>query len=175
MSTTQQHLTRLDVFEHKFCVMANTWADHPNIRALFVSASRCGDGLLWACLITYFAAIPATRQLALVLTCTGLINALIYRIFKQQTLRQRPCDAWPDIVALTPPLDRYSFPSGHTLHAMGFSLLIAHVLPVLGTILLGVAGLIALSRVVTGLHYPSDVLAAIAIAIVSSNTAIPFL
>jgi len=42
--------------------------------------------------------------------------------------------------------NRYSFPSGHTLHAIAWM-----VMPF--------TFLVALSRVVLGLHYPSDVLA----------------
>jgi undecaprenyl-diphosphatase len=56
-------------------------------------------------------------------------------------------------------LDRFSFPSGHTLHAVSFTLIICTALPVLALILVPLALLIALSRVVLGLHYPSDVLA----------------
>ena len=57
------------------------------------------------------------------------------------------------------PLDEYSFPSGHTLHAVSFTLIAVHYYPKLAWLLLPFAVLVALSRVVLGLHYPSDVLA----------------
>jgi len=61
------------------------------------------------------------------------------------------------------PLDQFSFPSGHTLHAVAFTTIaIAHY-PQLAFLLIPFAFLVALSRMVLGLHYPSDVLAGAAI------------
>ena len=56
------------------------------------------------------------------------------------------------------PLDRYSFPSGHTLHAVSFAWQVSAHFPELGWVLIPLAALIAGSRVVLGLHYPTDVL-----------------
>ena len=63
-------------------------------------------------------------------------------------------------MAYIAPLDEFSFPSGHTLHAVSFSLIALAYFPVLMPILLPFTLLVALSRVVLGLHYPSDVIAA---------------
>ena len=57
------------------------------------------------------------------------------------------------------PLDRYSFPSGHTLHAVSFAWQACAHFPELSWVLLPLTALIAGSRVVLGLHYPTDVLA----------------
>jgi undecaprenyl-diphosphatase len=67
------------------------------------------------------------------------------------------------ILAGTPPLDRCSFPSGHTLHAVCFTSLATAHFPELGWVLVPFALLVAASRVVLGLHYPTDVLAGAAI------------
>ena len=56
-----------------------------------------------------------------------------------------------------PPLDKYSFPSGHTLHAVAFSTLLIASLPQLAGLLVAFTLLVALSRMILGLHYPSDV------------------
>src|SRR3546814_10187080 len=61
------------------------------------------------------------------------------------------------------PLDEFSFPSGHTLHAVAFSLVAVAHYPALAWLVLPFAASVAASRVVLGLHYPSDVLAATAI------------
>jgi len=56
------------------------------------------------------------------------------------------------------PLDEFSFPSGHTLHAVIFTLVAIHYYPMLSVALIPFSILIGLSRPILGLHYPSDVL-----------------
>jgi len=57
-----------------------------------------------------------------------------------------------------------------TLHAVSFSLVLTHYYPALGWIVWPFTALVALSRVVLGLHYPSDVLAAVGIGWVTAAT-----
>jgi undecaprenyl-diphosphatase len=59
----------------------------------------------------------------------------------------------------TAPLDRYSFPSGHTLHAICMTLIATSHFPELGWLLWPFTLLVPGSRPVLGLHYPSDVAA----------------
>ena len=56
-------------------------------------------------------------------------------------------------------MDLYSFPSGHTLHAVAFTLVALTYYPHLAWLLIPFASLVAMSRVILGLHYPSDVFA----------------
>jgi membrane-associated phospholipid phosphatase len=72
----------------------------------------------------------------------------------------------PDRVAEEVPLARQvrmpsstSFPSGHAAAAFAFATGVGHVLPSAGVPLRALAALVAYSRVHTGVHYPSDVLA----------------
>ncbi|MGH8287942.1 MAG: phosphatase PAP2 family protein [Steroidobacteraceae bacterium] len=53
----------------------------------------------------------------------------------------------------------YRFPSGHTLHAVCFTLQATVHFPQLGRVLIPLVLTIPGSRVVPGLHYPTDVLA----------------
>ena len=93
------------------------------------------------------------------MAATGLAGHLIYSRLKASLVRERPFIRHAGINLEMPPLDRYSFPSGHTLHAVCFSWQAVAHFPALGWLLLPVAALIALSRVVLGLHYPTDVIA----------------
>jgi undecaprenyl-diphosphatase len=103
---------------------------------------------------------------------TGIVAATLYRLLKRWTRRPRPFRAHADITAYIAPLDEFSFPSGHTLHAVTFSLVALAHLPVLAPLLVPFTLLVALSRVVLGLHYPSDVLAAMLIGVVLAATSL---
>jgi undecaprenyl-diphosphatase len=100
------------------------------------------------------------RIAAVHMALTGLAAAGLYRILKRWTRRPRPFRAHSEIIAHVPPLDEFSFPSGHTLHAVCFTIIALAYFPLLAPLLVPFALLVAASRVVLGLHYPSDVLAA---------------
>lgn len=161
MNRAQIIMARFDIAEYRLCRELNRGADLAWIRVLFQAASRLGDGLVWYVLIGALPlayGLPAVRP-ALVMAVTGLTGILIYKWLKSRLLRERPFIRHPGITLAMPPLDRYSFPSGHTLHAVSFTWLAVERFPELAWILIPIAGLIAGSRVVLGLHYPSDVLA----------------
>ena len=128
-------------------------------------ASKLGDGIVWYTLLLVLPLLygaPAIRP-AICMALTGVLGAAVYKALKLVVVRERPFITHIRIAMGTAPLDRYSFPSGHTLHAVSFTWqAIAHF-PELGWVLAPLAALIAASRVVLGLHYPTDVLAGAAI------------
>jgi len=123
-------------------------------------ASRLGDGVFWYALMGALvawhgrAALPAVLHMIV----AGLAGTLIYKWLKGATERPRPYQVCPTICCLTAPLDRFSFPSGHTLHAVVFSLVVTAYYPALGWLVWPFTALVAASRLVLGLHYVSDVL-----------------
>jgi membrane-associated phospholipid phosphatase len=60
-----------------------------------------------------------------------------------------------------------SFPSGHSATAFAFATGVGAEMPMLAPVLVPLAGVVAYSRVHTGVHYPSDVAAGIGIGIAS--------
>jgi undecaprenyl-diphosphatase len=158
-------LDRLSSHEVMFCRHFNRRAEWLPTQQFYRVISRLGDGIFWYLLMMLLPALYGTRGLTIslhMLLSAGLSLA-IYKLLKQGTGRARPCDSYPVIHRHAPALDQYSFPSGHTMHAVGFTLVIGLHLPVVALMLLPFAVLIALSRMVLGLHYPSDVLAGAAI------------
>ena len=153
-----QQINDLDL---ALCLRCNRLAHFRFWRALFRGVSRLGDGVVWYALMGILllahgmGAWPTVGRMAL----AGLISLAIYKWLKTRTSRPRPCQVYAAISAAAPALDRFSFPSGHTLHAVSFSLVACAGYPQLASMLYPFALLVAISRPILGLHYPSDVLA----------------
>ncbi|MBB6249099.1 phosphatase PAP2 family protein [Rhodanobacter sp. A1T4] len=149
----------------RVCIAANRWGARRAVGLFFGAISRLGDGLFWYALMAMLAVIGGERGrlAALHMALTGLTALLLYRLLKRWTRRPRPYRVCPGVIAHVPPLDEFSFPSGHTLQAVSFSIVAISWFPSLAPLLVSFTVLIAASRVILGLHYPSDVLAAIGI------------
>ena len=164
-----QFFRHLDRVERPLCALANASANIKQVRQCFTFFSRLGDGPAWITLILVIAVTtPDAGNLPAVLLGACAFNLMLYKAIKKQTLRNRPCTTWDAVNPKTPPLDHYSFPSGHTLHAVTITLTVLPVLPMLGFFLIPVTFMIMCSRVILGLHYPSDVLMGTAIGWVIS-------
>jgi len=158
-------MARIDAAEVGLCRRLNRGAAFAWPRRIFRVASRLGDGLIWYVLILALPLLYGAAALkpAIVMALTGVLGVAIYTMLKRVFVRERPFITHDGIDRAGATLDRYSFPSGHTLHAVSFAWQASAHFPELAWVLLPLAGLIAASRVVLGLHYPSDVLAGAAI------------
>ena len=148
-----------DDLELGLCLRVNALSRHGRLRRFFTAVSRLGDypayvifGL--ACLIQLDSNAPLFVVQTLLTAGTGIA---VYKLLKQRLVRERPFITHGEIICAAAPLDRYSFPSGHTLHAVSFAILYTSHVPGMIWVLLPFAVLVATSRVVLGLHYPSDV------------------
>lgn len=155
------YLHRINQLDSGLCVRVNRTSRYRCIRLAFRLVSRLGDGIFW---YTVMLGILLSQGAAGVQPClhmalTGLLATTVYKWLKGKTLRPRPYEVHQDIWLTGVPLDRFSFPSGHTLHAVAFSSVALLYYPMLAWLLLPFTLLVAMSRVVLGLHYPSDVIA----------------
>jgi undecaprenyl-diphosphatase len=82
--------------------------------------------------------------------------------------RARPAGGVPPARTLMRPPRTSSFPSGHAASAAAFATGVLVEKPAAGVPVSALALAVAASRVVTGVHYPSDVLAGLAIGTVSA-------
>ena len=107
-----------------------------------------------------FLARKSRRSPTLWLLGAIVANALLVALLKQVFDRARPCNAlgWCAPLAGGAPSDP-SFPSGHAAGAFTFATFVALRVPRYRVPALVFATLVAWSRCVLGVHYPSDVLA----------------
>ena len=150
----------LDGLEINVCRRINALSRVAAIRHFFSAVSKLGDYPAWV----IFGLIVAAQQGAAVMQfvahtgVVAIVGALVYKGLKKRLVRERPYVTHGDIVCGTAPLDRYSFPSGHTLHAISLTVLYGAYEPTILFVMAPFAAMVAASRIVLGLHYPSDVL-----------------
>lgn len=151
--------------EGAVCVHINRLSHWRGVRPVFSLVSQLGDGWFWsaATILLLFARGVEILPGILLLGATAAAGIVIYKQLKHRLVRERPYINHHEISCGTAPLDRYSFPSGHTLHAVSFTILFHQLEPMLTAVTLPFAILVAASRVILGLHYPSDVIVGAAI------------
>lgn len=157
--------SRLAAGDSGWCLRANQVCARRGLRLYFTAISRLGDGAFWYALMAAMVALDGMAGLkaSAHLAATGCIALLLYKLLKRWTRRPRPFASDVRIRAWVAPLDEFSFPSGHTLHAVAFTLVALAHYPALAWLLIPFTASVAVSRVMLGLHYPSDVVAASAI------------
>lgn len=100
----------------------------------------------------------STRAAALWLLFAVLLTTSSVSVIKEIVGRVRPCDAlaWCSSIAVPSP-GGHSFPSGHAAGSFAFAAFAAVRTPRWAAPALIYAALVAWSRCVLGVHYPSDV------------------
>lgn len=152
-------LGRIERIELPLCAYFNRANDLRFINLFFRSVSRLGDGQFW-CAVTGVLVVIRGKEAwvpVLHMWLTAGIGVLIYKVLKEGMARERPFVDHEVIHCTARALDRYSFPSGHTLHAVSFAILLASYASFFAWLVIPFAILVALSRVVLGLHYVTDV------------------
>ena len=149
------------VQDYRWSLLLNQLSLRPRWNRTFGLISRLGDGPVWYPLVFAMPVIFPTNgwRYSAMLACSMISGIAIYIVIKKHVKRPRPFRRYPDIHARAAVLDEFSFPSGHTLHAISFLSLFFAFSPVLGLVFLPFALMTAASRVILGLHFVSDVIA----------------
>jgi undecaprenyl-diphosphatase len=134
-----------------FVLVSAWWVKWP----LFVALGACGD----ACSRRRIPPAAISGVLA-VGAAAGLTS-----IFKDLFDRVRPALADPTIEALVRVPESASFPSGHAATAFAAAVAVGASYPRLRWPLLGLAALVAISRIYLGVHYALDVVAGAALGL----------
>ena len=123
--------------------------------------SKTGDGYLYLALgVTLWMFEPSFGQLFLFTALMAYALELpIYVVLKKMFKRPRPCDLYTNLTSHITPSDKFSLPSGHTAAAWLMACIISHFYPTFAVVAYVWASLIGISRILLGVHYPTDVLA----------------
>lgn len=150
-----------------------------NLRGVFdgfwVFITHLGDGgYLWILIGIALLFFKKTRPVGISVLLALLINLFITNIgLKNMIARPRPFNVNPELVTLIKHPSSFSFPSGHTSGSLTAAMVLYHLMPKkIGVPAVALATMIAFSRMYIGVHYPTDVLGGIAVAVVASTVAI---
>ena len=158
---------------HQFDVRMFVGLNRSGIHASLVRFSRVisasADGVLYVLLA---AGLYWQYGMADALLCAMLlafaIERPVYFMLKNGFKRNRPQQAIKDFRSVITPSDQFSFPSGHTSAAFMVATLVSYFFPALLIGLYLWALSVAFSRVVLGVHFPSDTLMGMVLGIATA-------
>lgn len=123
-------------------------------------------GAVWIIMAVIISLGDNNRPIGYMVILTLIISTILGEgIIKYTVKRVRPCNKDKDANLLILKPRSYSFPSGHTLSSFAVSEMLSMYYPKYGFVFIGIALLIALSRIYLYVHYPSDILAGIILGI----------
>lgn len=135
---------------------------NPLLNAIMIFITTLGDGgAIWIFATLLLLIFKKTRKIG-VMSAVALLSSLLINnyLIKNLVARPRPFVTFPELRILIPTPSEFSFPSGHTSSSFAAAAVFYRHLPKkLGVLAILLAGLIGLSRLYVGVHYPTDVLA----------------
>ena len=144
---------------HSLDLWTFDWCLKRKHRQFFVKLShwisRSADGYLYIIAALLFALFNQWEIVKVLFTGFS-VERILYFILKNKLRRNRPQQAIPGYQSVIQPSDQFSFPSGHTSAAFLVMGIISAFYPVLGIPLLIWAIWVGISRVMLGVHFPTD-------------------
>lgn len=142
------------------------------VRSLAIFINTLGNGWIYLPLVglIILADVRAPSMVIFSAALAAAIAHLFHHVLKRSVCRLRPFERHPMLPSLCKVLDKYSFPSGHCMTLTAALIPIVYVMPVVLPVAVGAITLLGCCRMIAAHHYPSDVLAGVALG---ASVAIP--
>jgi undecaprenyl-diphosphatase len=149
----------IEARDHRVMRRVNRWRAPRWLRVWMIWSTRLGDGWIWYTVgITLLLFGGDLRFIAFAASASAEIaTVVLFRGMKKASHRKRPCHLEAHCWSSVLPPDQFSFPSGHAMSAFAIAIPLCIFYPELQAALLILAVSIAVSRVVLGMHFVSDV------------------
>lgn len=151
---------KVSKIENRFLLWAHSKTANKLVAKIARNVSRLGDG--WFYLLISSIAYLFAGNIGKLFFWTTLfayaIELSLYFLLKNTIKRPRPKNI-EGLNALIKPSDTFSFPSGHTAGAFVYATIASFFVPWVAPLAFFIAISIGLSRVLLGVHYPSDIAA----------------
>jgi undecaprenyl-diphosphatase len=148
------------------------WCQQRHCRRFLITisrqVSRSADGYLYL-LFGIVALFREHHQFLKVGIIAFILERGFYYFLKKYVKRNRPPDILPGFKSIIRAADKFSFPSGHTSAAFLMATLLAFYIPATAWLMYPWACCVAWSRIMLGVHFPTDTLAG---AILGSSIAL---
>lgn len=158
---------RIERRDYRVMRRLNRWRAPRWFRIWMITATRMGDGWVWYALGISLLFYGGPQRFVAICTSgsAALFGVLVFKALKRISQRPRPCQVEPHCWSKVLPPDQFSFPSGHTMTAFSIALVISYFYPSLEAPLFFLALSIAVSRIMLGMHFLSDVLAGVVLGV----------
>lgn len=145
--------------DHKLMRRVNRWSAPRWVRWWMLLATKAGDGWLWGLIgiAVLLSSDPMRFRAFEAAACAVAIGIVVFLKLKHKVCRVRPRDIEPHVWANIVTTDKFSFPSGHSTTAFAVALSLGSFYPEVLPLLLVLAVNVAVSRVIVGMHFLSDV------------------
>jgi undecaprenyl-diphosphatase len=165
--TLAQARNTLSAPDYRLMRRLNRWRAPRWVCWWMLLATRAGDGWLWGMvgIALLLSSDPLRFRSLEAATCAVASGIALFHIIKRRICRPRPCDLEPHCWAciatrsFVDRKDKFSFPSGHSTTAFAVAISIGSFYPEVMPFLLILAVNVAISRVIVGMHFLSDVIA----------------
>lgn len=164
-------LRRINIVDNYILYIIKKHVQNKYLDRLMPIVTGMGNGgFIWIAISGVLILDRPYRTIGNIVLLTLIISSIIGEgIVKHIVKRVRPCNYQNNINMLISKPRSYSFPSGHTVSSFAAAEILSRYFIHYKLIFMGIAFLIAFSRIYLYVHYPTDVIAGIIIGILCSK------